>query len=249
MYIDVHCHIDRLEDLDVVVKRANKKRVNLIVSNGVNPENNKKVFELSEKFEEIKFSAGMYPLDSLDLSDNEIDKEIEKIRELKDKIVSIGEIGLDLKHDEREKGFERQKKTFSKFVNLGIELNKPVIVHSRKAELDAIELLEELKAKKVIMHCFSGKFKLVDRIVNNGWSLSIPTSANHLEHFQKIIERVPLENLFCETDSPYLHPDKDFPNEPGNVVVSYKKIAEIKGLSLKNVEKELEKNFKRMFDE
>jgi TatD DNase family protein len=247
MFIDVHCHIDMLENLDKVVARAKKKGIEVIVTNGVNPESNREVMELSRKFKEVKFSAGMYPIDALALTEKGIEEEIKFIRKNKDKIIAIGEVGLDLKHDTRNKGFTRQKKIFTRFVNLAIELDKPLIVHSRKAEQETIELLEKLNAKKVNMHCFSGRLNLADRIVGNGWYLSIPANVKFSEHFQKITHRVPITNLLCETDSPYLHPDKDFPNEPHNVVISYKKIAEIKSLELRDVEKEIGKNFKRLF--
>jgi len=76
--------------------------------------------------------------------------------------------------------------------------------------------------------------------------LSIPTAVKNSEHFQKVVEIVPIENLLCETDSPYSHPDKKFPNEPANVVESYKMIAKIKGLGLNEVEEKIEKNFERL---
>jgi len=98
------------------------------------------------------------------------------------------------------------------------------------------------------MHCFSGNMNLVKRIIKNNWRLSIPANVKYSEHFQKIIEITPIENLFCETDSPFLHPDKKFPNEPANVIESYKKISEIKNLSLAEVEKKIEENYKRLFN-
>jgi len=97
------------------------------------------------------------------------------------------------------------------------------------------------------MHCFSGNFKLVKKILENNWILTIPTSVKNSQHFQKVIEIAPIKNLLCETDSPYLHPDKEFPNEPENVIESYKKISEIKKISLKEVEKTLEKNYANFF--
>lgn len=250
MFIDVHCHLDFLEKEGVSVEsaifRAKESKIEKIVVNGVNLEHNKSVLDLSFRYKEVEASLGMYPTDCLNLSDKEINDCIKFIKDNKNKVVSIGEIGLDLKSEEAVKGFNKQKKVFEKFVKLALELNKPVIVHSRKAELEVIEILERLGAKKVDMHCFTGKFKLVDRIVKNGWFISIPTSVKNSEHFQKVIERVPIENLLCETDSPYLHPDKGWPNEPANVVESYKKIAEVKRISLKKVEKKIEENYKRL---
>ena len=133
-------------------------------------------------------------------------------------------------------------------MKLAIKLNKPVIVHSRKAELECIEVLEKKKAKKVVMHCFSGNFKLVERAVKNGWLFSIPANATFSEHFQKLAKEVPLNQILCETDTPFLHPIKgEKDNEPANVIEAYKMIAKIKGISLEECEKRIEENYKRLF--
>jgi len=224
MFIDVHCHLDMIEregekDIEEVIKIARKKRVGIIVANSVNTKSNRKTIDYLN-FDGVCAAMGIYPLHSLKMDDEEIDEEIRFIKN--QDVVAIGEVGMDFKESGDKK---RQEKNFEKFIDLSIELNVPVVVHSRKAEEKCIEILEKKKAKKVVMHCFSGKLKLVDRILENGWHLSIPTCVKHAEHFQKIVEMAPLERLFCETDSPYMHPDKEFPNTPENVVESYKSIA------------------------
>ena len=244
MYIDVHCHLNVLENVSEVVETMKEKNV-FAVAHGTNIKTNREVLELSEKFESVSSALGIYPLEALLLSDKEIEEEIEFIRKNKNKIVAIGEVGLDLKNPDSD--LEKQKNIFQKFIDLAIELDKPIVVHSRKAELECIEMLESSGIKKVVMHCFSGKLKLVDRIVSNNWFLSIPTCIKNTLHFGFIVEKVPLENLLAETDSPYLHPDKDFPNEPGNVIESYKKIAELKEFSLEEIEKKLETNYNKFF--
>jgi TatD DNase family protein len=243
MYIDTHCHLDMFSDSEIeeIVERAKISGVLKILSNGVNPETNKKVLELSGKYEEVEACLGLYPIDALSLSDEEIDKEIEFIRENKNKFFGIGEIGLDFKEDLKE--WERQKEVFRKFIRLSLDLKKPMFIHSRKAEKECIEILEEEKAERVIMHCFSGNFKLVSRILENNWFLTIPTCVKHAEHFQKVIEKAGMGRLLCETDSPFLHPDRNGNNEPGNVLTSYRKIAELKSLDLKKVEKIIERNY------
>ena len=252
MLIDVHCHLDMLVKEGISVKQAVanalKKKVSIIVVNGVNPKHNRDILALSEDFPEIKPALGMYPIDALSLTDKVIDEEIDFIIKNKSKVYAIGEIGLDLKEEELHKTFDRQKKVFEKFVRLGMKLDKPVIVHSRKAELQTIEMLEEIGAKKVIMHCFSGKMSLAERIAKNGWCLSIPANCKYSQQFQDVIKRVSIDNLLCETDSPYLHPDKKWPNEPANVIESYRVIAKIKDLKLSEVEKKIEMNYKRLFN-
>jgi len=245
-YIDVHCHIDLYEDkVDQIVDRAKKHGVGIIVNSGENPKANRKCLELAEKYPEIKATMGIYPIDAIKMTEGEIFEEIEFIRRNKDKIIAISEIGMDFKEDVGNR--HRQRMIFRDFIELGKELDLPVIVHSRKAEKECVEVLEELEAAKVVMHVFNGKFKLVERIVENGWYLSIPAIVKYGEQFQKIAKEVPITQLLCETDSPFLHPDKERYNEPAHVVESYKKIAELKGMDLKAVEKQISENYKRLF--
>lgn len=244
MFIDVHCHVYG-EKLDELLANARKANVKVIVNSGANIRANRKTLKLSKKYPEFKATMGLYPGDALKLRDDKIDKEIAFIRKNKEKIIAISEVGMDFKEETNR---EQQEKNFSKFIEVAKELDKPLIVHSRKAEKECIELLEKLEAKKVIMHCFSGNMKLVAHIVQSGWFLSIPASVKTSLHFQEVIKRAPIEQLLCETDSPYLHPDKQFPNEPANVLESYKAIARIKNLSLNQTEKKIEKNFRNLFE-
>jgi TatD DNase family protein len=249
MYIDVHCHLDTLKDIEGVVARAKDAGVNIIVSQGTDVESNRKVLGLSEKYPEVKVALGIYPLHGLEMSEEEIDKEFEFIEKNAEKIVAIGEVGMDFKGDHSEEDIKRQEKLFRRFVRLSIDLDKPIIIHSRKAEERCIEILEEERASKVIMHCFCGKKKFVDRISENNWSITVPTTVTRLEQFQSIAKDFDLDQLFCETDSPYLHPDKGaehMSNEPSNVVRSYEKIAELRGIDVKEVERKISDNWKRI---
>ncbi len=245
LFIDIHCHLEMLPDISKAIDSAKKAGVNTILTQGVNLQTNRKALELTSTYPQVKAALGLYPIDALKISDTEIDKEISFVKKNKKSIVAIGEVGMDFKEDEKE--HERQKKIFKKFIELSQEIDKPIIVHSRKAELECIELLESLKAKKVIMHCFCGKWKLVERIQKNCWFLTVPTSVTKSQQFQAIAQTVPLAQLFCETDAPFLHPENKWPNEPALVVESYKKIAELKNISLEEVKKEIANNFERLF--
>ena len=247
MFIDIHSHIDICKDIDTFIKNAKKKNVKILTA-GTNPKSNKEILKLKIKYPEINICLGIYPIDALKISEKEMDSEIEFIKKNKEKISAIGEVGIDLKHA-KEDSLETQKENLKKFGNLAKELDIPIIIHSRKAEKECIELLEKLNYNKIIMHCFSGNMKLVSRIINNNWNLSIPANVKHSEHFQKIVEVTPIENLFCETDSPFLHPDKLRDNEPSNVIESYKKISEIKNLPLVEVEKQIEENYNELFNQ
>lgn len=245
MFIDVHSHLDMCRKIDEIIENAKEKNI-LIITYGVDPKSNRKNLELKKKYPEIKIALGIYPIEGLKLSEKEIDSEIEFIRKNKNKVSAIGEIGMDLKHVKKD-SLDEQKKILGRFINLAKELNIPAVIHSRDAEEETINFLENFNYKRIVMHCFSGNMKLVKRIFNNGWSLSIPANVKYSGHFQKVVEITPIENLFCETDSPYLHPDRRFPNNPNNVIESYKKIAEIKKIMLKDAEKKIEENYKRIF--
>lgn len=246
MFIDIHAHLEFFKELKSVISNSKKEQVNIILSCGVDSETNKMVLAFSQMFSEIKPCMGIYPSDALKMSSNEINEEIDFIKKNKDNIIAIGEVGIDLKEQGKDI-LEKQKENLKKFVLLAKELNKPVIIHSRQAEEHVIDLLEEINYNKVIMHCFMGNMKLVQKIINNKWYLSIPTCVKNSKHFQEVIKITPLSQLFCETDSPFLHPDKKYPNEPSNVIESYKKISEIKKISMSKVENEIEENFKKLF--
>ena len=133
------------------------------------------------------------------------------------------------------------------FERFKLALDKPLIVHSRKAEKECIELLENSRTKKVIMHCFCGARKLVERIQRNGWFLSIPTNVTYSQQFQQMAKVLPLTMLFCETDSPFLHPSKESNNEPALVLESYKTIALLKGLEIGEVAAAIARNYEKLF--
>ena len=233
-------------NLNQIIKNAKQNNVKIILTNGINKKTNRQSLEFSKKYDEIKSCMGLSPTDALKLSPSQIETEINFIKKNFKNIIAIGEVGLDLK-EAPIKTLEKQKKVLEKFVKLAKELNLPVFIHSRKAETKTIELLEKINYNKIIMHCFCGKKKLLKRIIENKWFLSIPTNVKFSQQFQEIVKLAPIEQLFCETDSPFLHPDKKFPNEPKNIIESYKKIAEIKGISLKKVEEKIYGNFQELF--
>jgi len=132
-------------------------------------------------------------------------------------------------------------------ISLAEKLNKPIIVHSRKAEEDVINMLHSSKFKKIIMHCFTGKKSLVKKIVDDGWFLTAPTSIVRATQFQENVKLTPITQLFCETDAPYLTPFKNRRNEPAFVIEAYKKLAEIKNMELKEVINNIWMNWQKTF--
>ncbi len=255
MLIDIHCHLDHdyFNDLDKVIANAKGAGLKVILTAGINLETNRKVLELAEKYDIVKASLGIYPIqydnnygnNEKNNSNNKlnIDEEIKFIEKNKNKIMAIGEVGLDYSEGKDSE----QKKTFEKMISLAEKLDKPIIVHSRKAEADCVEILESSKLKKIIMHCFCGKKSLVKKIIDNGWFLTIPTNIVRSQQFQFTAKEAPITQLFCETDAPYLSPFKDKRNEPAFVLEAYKKLAEIKGMELKEVVNNVWMNWQKTF--
>ncbi len=252
MYIDLHAHLDYegiIERIDEVIKNAEKANLKIILANGTHPEANRKVLELAKKYKIVKAALGSYPTFALENETGNkyrynLDKELEFIKKSKDKIFALGEIGLDYKMTEDRK---HQQANFKKIIELSKKIKKPMIIHSRKAELDVLDMLENTKAK-FVLHCFSGRKHLVQRAIDNGYSFSIPTNVVNLIQFQVLIEKTPLSQLFCETDAPFLSPFKDKRNEPAFVVESYKKVAEIKKMDIEEVSRVIYNNWQRMFE-
>ena len=156
-------------------------------------------------------------------------------------------MGIDLKWS---KELNKQKDIFQKFIKLSIEIDKPLIIHSRNAESEVIEILKNMQAKKVIMHCFSGNMKLVEEIVKNNWMLSIPANVVFSEHFQQVVKRVDIGNLLCETDSPYLPPVpyRGKRNESAYIVHVAEKLSDVHKVSLREIEETTTKNAFELFN-
>jgi len=258
LLIDVHTHLDHsllISKIDEIVNRAKAAGLKHIVTNGINPETNRICLDISKKYETVKCAMGLYPRSALKKEiesgdyplkayDYDVDEEIGFIRKNKNSIVAISEVGLDFVDGEDMQQIE----DFEKMIKLAEELNKPIVVHSRKAEQKCIEMLESSKNKKIIMHCFSGKKSLVKRISDNGWFLTAPTIIVRSQQFQDIARSVPVSQLFCETDSPYLSPYKEQYNEPAFVIESYNKIAEIKNMDVIEVMNNIYMNWQKVFE-
>lgn len=262
-YIDVHCHLesDRFkDDLDEVVKRAKDEGVEMIQS-GTNNLTNRRSLEIAKKYD-IMCSFGLYPIDAIALQFDgmkddytreipkfDVDSELMWVEEHKDDCVLIGEVGLDFKVVECSDEMKfAQVKNFEKVIDLAKRIDKPILIHSRGAELECIEILEKHNCKRVVMHCFSGKKSLIKRCVENGWFLSVPPVIARLQHFETLVSLVPLGQLLTETDAPYLSPVQGIKNEPINVKITVEKIAEIKGVKNGEVKEQIMKNAKGLFN-
>lgn len=245
--VDVHAHMDFPEfkkDLNQVISRAETAGVKAIISNGTDIASNRRVLELSSKYPLIKPALGFYPTDIIKVSEEEFLKELAFIKNQKP--IALGEIGLDAKFGEfnPEEKYSLQKERFMEIISLAEKIKRPVLLHTRKAELDVIEIMESSKLKEVDFHCFSGKKSLVKRIIDNGWKMSIPVNSFKVQQFQQNIEMLPLNQILTETDSPFLS-GTDERNEPANVIKTIKLIAKMKKMEDEEVANQIFMNYQR----
>jgi TatD DNase family protein len=240
MLIDIHAHLtyEKFEkDIEEVINNFN----GIVITNGTNVEDNRKVLELCKKYSSVKFALGIYPGHVIEMTEEELKKELKFIESKKP--IAIGEVGLDGTYPEMEK----QIFWLKEFIKLSNKLEIPIIVHTRKAEEKIIDVLEEMKAKKVVLHCFNGSMKLVVRAEKLGYSFSIPVIITYLDHFKELVKKVSITKLFTETDAPFLSNVKGERNEPKNVAITIKEIARLKNMDATEVENSILMNYKRMF--
>jgi TatD DNase family protein len=245
MLVDVHSHLtfpQFAKDIDQVIQRAKLANVSKIITSGTSLESNKAAIELSKKYNIVEASLGVYPTEVK----GTIDQELEFIKKNKNNMVAIGECGLDYL-EENKKSSKKQRENFEKVIELAKKLKKPLIIHSRKAESEVLDIIETLKPKKVLMHCFTPNMKLVKRAEDLGCYFSIPTVITRLQHFQTLVNKVSFDKILTETDAPYLSPFKSKRNEPAFIVETIKKISEIKKLEKEEVEKIIFMNYQKFF--
>ncbi|RLG75386.1 MAG: hypothetical protein DRO23_04155 [Thermoprotei archaeon] len=234
--IDVHCHIhDEVFDNDreEVISRAKEKGVKHIIISAVKPEEVSKALNIVNSFKEyMSLTIGHDPVI---VSDEVFEEQLKNVKKYLDIIVGIGEAGLDYyfvrDHGERD----RQRRIFALWINVAKELDLPLVIHSRSAGKYAIEILLEQKYFNVVMHAYDGSVGWAIEAAKHGVYFSIPPSVIFSIQKQKLVRKLPLENLLLETDSPVLSPIRGERNEPANIVYSAMKIAEIKNISLSKV--------------
>lgn len=254
MLIDVHAHLHHCKfdsDRDEVVERAKEAGVKVIINNGLNPSSNRKSLELAKKYDIVKAALGIFPYEILteELKKKgwnyevfDVDEELDFIEKNKKKFVAVGEIGLDNYHFKNT--LKKQEEVFRKQLELAQKIKKPVIIHSRDAENEVVNILEDYDVTAVL-HSFSSLN--IKKALDKKCFFSIPVSVVRSEHFQKLVEKLPTNKILTETDSPYLGIKREERNEPFNVKFSIKKIAEIKQLEEEEMERIVYSNYQKLF--
>jgi TatD DNase family protein len=244
---DCHAHLaDPVFDGDreQVLARAETEGVGAVVTVGETLAEARRILELAGRDPRLLPAAGLYPT-HLDL---EQASQVETlIRDNRDRLCAIGEVGLDFWKVKEEGQRDLQREIFTRFIELGKELDLPLNIHSRSAGKQVIAALLHADARKVQLHAFDAKPATALAAVEAGYYFSVPPSIVRSRQKQKLVRRLPLDCLLLETDSPVLSPVPGERNEPANVRVSLRSIAELKELDEKEVAEAVTRNTVRLY--
>ena len=248
--VDCHAHLASEvfdDDRDQVLARARASGVETILVVSEHLEDARRVLEVCSGSDMLRPCLGLHPEFVPAASDEQVDALVTLIREQRDLLAAIGEVGLDywLTDDADER--TRQREVLTRFAALSNDLQLPLNVHSRSAGHYTIELLREVGARHVLMHAFDGRAHYALAGVEAGFYFSVPPSVVRSPQKQKMVKRLPLSALCLETDSPVLGPDRATRNEPANARRSAEMIAELKDVPLEQVLIETHANAVRLF--
>ena len=254
-FLDSHAHLDDEafeEDREQVIAEIKKAGITKVISAGYSLEGSKKAIELSKKYDFIYATCGISPND-IPQTEEELWKVLEQIESLaqnNDKVLAIGEIGLDY-HWNKE-NILLQKLAFETQIKMANKLEKPIVIHTREAVMDTLTILKKNKVeKKGVFHCCPLNRELVKEALHLGFYISFagPITFKNSKNANEIIQMVPLDRILIETDSPYLSPEpfRGKRNDSRNVKLVAQKIADVKNISLEEVADFAFVNTKKIF--
>jgi TatD DNase family protein len=249
-YIDVHAHMNEGifdKDRKQILDECSKKGI-VVVDCAGTPENNRKLVELIKKFKNLKACLGIYPIQTSEMTDKVFFEELKFIEENADKIIGIGEVGLDFYWIKEEEKRKLQIDRFKEIIWLANKLKLPLNVHTRDAVKESLALLINSAHVPVILHAYGGDIQDAKAAVERGLFFSVPTNIVYNKKRQELIAALPIANLLTETDCPYLGPTpaKDR-NDPRNIPLALEKIAEIKKIDIEETRKILLENARKVF--
>jgi TatD DNase family protein len=238
--IDTHCHLtfdDLAQDVDAVIERSIAASVTSWITVGTDPGHNQKAIELARKYDNMYAAVGVHPHDAKDVTGQAI-RQLHALAQNK-KVVAIGETGLDFHYDHSPR--DRQAEVFRSHLQLASELAMPVIIHSREAFDETMEILKQSgpDLNKVVFHCFSGSPEQAKIVLNAGYHISFTgvVTFKNAERTRRTAEIVPLDRLMLETDCPYMSPEpmrKQRINEPALMVHTAKFLADLKSMDFED---------------
>ena len=244
---DAHTHIDMKHfknDRERVISRAKSKGLVGMVTSSIGPGSFRRTLGIVDKHKGyIHHSAGC---GVSQLTRKDADTIISLTRKYASDIVAVGEVGLDYHWIKDTAGRKAQEPLFRDFISLASELGLPLVIHSRKAEAEAAEILEREFGGDVLMHCFDGSPTIAERIRENGWYITLPANFTRSRNRVGAAGILPLENILLETDGPYLSPTEKR-NEPANIEIGCTVLADTLNLPVEDVAKQTTENALRFY--
>ncbi|PAK32600.1 TatD family hydrolase [Bacillus safensis] len=252
MLFDTHAHLNAEqynEDLEQVIERAKSEKVEKIVVVGFDRPTITRAMELIEEYDFIYAAIGWHPVDAIDMTD----EDLAWIKDLSqhEKVVAIGEMGLDYYWDKSPK--DVQKEVFRHQIALAKEVKLPIVIHNRDATEDVVTILKEEGAAEVggIMHCFTGSLETAKACMEMNFYISFggPVTFKNAKKPKEVVKEIPSDKLLIETDCPYLTPVpfRGKRNEPSYVKYIAEQIAELREISFEELAELTTKNAKKVF--
>lgn len=245
--IDTHCHLGKedYEDINTIVKNM---KDGYMIAAGVNDQTNQEVVNLCQQYKNIYGVIGIHPNEVNTCNQFSLDWIEFNLRS--EKIVGIGEIGLDYHYGVNDK--ELQMEIFKKQLELAYKHKVPVVIHSRDSIEDTYQIMSQYSEVQMIIHCYSGSVEMAKKFLKLGVYFGIGgvLTFKNAKILKEVVAILPLDHILLETDSPYLTPEpyRGEKNEPRNILLVAEKIAEIKGISVKEVLEITTINAIRKFD-
>ncbi|MEK7850083.1 MAG: TatD family hydrolase [Candidatus Omnitrophota bacterium] len=253
MLVDTHCHLDFPEfdaDRKSVLERARESGVEVLINVGSSLKGSREAVSLASQYPQVFASVGIHPHDAKEYKKEDLSQIKQLV--LFSKVVAIGEIGLDYYRNLSEPKIQRS--VFKEFLNLACEAGLPVIIHSRQAEDDTLAVLREFELKKfkgIVIHCFSAGMDFLNKCLDLGFFVSFTCNVTYkkAQVLRKIVEYVPLDKMFLETDAPFLPPEgkRGKRNEPAYLADLAHEVARIKNIDFDMVCAETTRNAKHFF--
>ena len=247
--IDTHCHVyeEEMSDYKDIIEECDKQNISMIV-NAVDIESSKDIISLSKTYKNVSAAIGL----NYDTIDRVTQDDLNSLENLikNEKIVAIGEIGLDYYWTKDNK--DKQIEFFKAQLELSKKYDLPVIVHARESVQDVYDILKEMDIHKGSMHCYSGSLEMAREFINLGFKIGIdgPITYKNNKKGVEVVKNIDLKDILLETDSPYLSPEpnRGKQNSPLNLKYIAEKIAEIKGIPVEEVIEITTNNAKELYN-
>ena len=249
--IDSHCHLTDprlLEQLDDVLARAKAAGVDRMITIGTEPDDDAAAIQLCHMRPQLRCSIGIHPNYCHEVEES----EIPRLREMqKDPtVVALGEMGLDYHYNFADRA--RQRRFFEAQLQLATELNRPVVIHNREATDDCLAVMRKFPSVRAVFHCFTGTIAEGEKILEAGYLLGFTgvVTFKKSDDVKEIARRMPTDRILVETDAPYLTPEpmrKQKINEPALVVHTAAVVAQVRGITIQEVDRITTENVERFF--